>query len=326
MTDVLDYVAVMPKVELHCHLEGSVPAATAIRLAARNGVALPTDDPDQLYRFGSLEQFLDLYVAVSAALAGPDDLAQAVYDSLADAARGSHLRYREFAFNPTNHPGVKLADMLPAMADAARSAESEFGVVTRFLVAINREQPPEVALELVRSVVALEHPYVVGIGLDHNELAGPPALFADAFALAGAAGLGRTAHAGERGNATEVRETIELLGVDRIDHGYAVLGEPQLVSESIAAGVHFASCWTTSSFHSAGRSPIPDMVAAGLPVSVSSDDPPMFGTDIGREHAAAAAGLAWSPADARAFVLRAAAAAFGPDDLAGRLEAEFDAL
>lgn len=322
----------IPKVELHCHLEGSVPAATAIALAARNGVALPTTDPNRLYEFATLEEFLDIYVAVSQAMARPDDFATATYDSLAEAARTSNLRYREFAFNPTNHPGVALPDMLAAMTEGARSAETEFGVQTRFIVAINREQPPAVAMELVREVIALDHPLVVGIGLDHNELLGPPALFAEVFAVAAEAGLHRTAHAGERGDAAEVRHSIESLRLDRVDHGYAALSDPDLVTDSIAAGIHYAACWSTAGFHAGApaHSPIGAMIDAGLDVSISSDDPPMFGTDIGREYVLAGTELGWNFATASAFVLRCARASFLPvadrDQLAARLAAELDTL
>jgi len=331
-TPTAEFLRELPKVELHCHLEGSVPAATAIALAARNDVALPTTDPHRLYEFSTLEGFLDIYVAVCQAMARPDDFATVVYDSLADAARTSNLRYREFAFNPTNHPGVGLGDMLTAMTDAAQSAESEFGVQTRLIVAINREQPPLVALDLVRRVLDLQHPLIVGIGLDHNELMGPPAAFTEAFALAGAADLHRTAHSGERGDPAEVRECIERLAVDRIDHGYAVLTDPELVADSIARGIHYAACWSTAGFHAdtPAHSPIGDMIEAGLNVSISSDDPPMFGTDIGREYTLAGQELGWDLGTARAFVLNSAEATFLPHDerrgLADRLAIEIDAM
>ena len=327
-----DYLRRLPKVELHCHLEGSVPAATALRLAAENDVAMPTTDPSRLYEFTTLEEFLDIYVAVSRAMARPADFATAVYDCLADAAASSNLRYRELAFNPTNHPGVSLPDMVAAMSEAASSAERDFGVHARFIVAINREQPVEVAVDLVRLVIALEHPRIVAVGLDHNELVGPPASFVDPFTLAAEAGLGRTAHAGERGDAGEVRDTVELLGVDRVDHGYAALADPALIADSIARSVHYAACWSTAGFHAdaPAHSPIGDMIAAGLNVSISSDDPPMFGTDIGREYVLAGGELGWTASAARAFVLNSAAASFLPDAerlaLQNSLSAEIDAL
>ena len=332
MTFLAEFLRRLPKVELHCHLEGSVPATTAIALAARNGVALPSTDADRLYEFSTLEQFLDIYVAVSQAMARPDDFATAVYDSLADAARTSNLRYREFAFNPTNHPGVDLGEMVTAMADAAASAESDFGVQTRFVVAINREQPPTTAVELVRQVITLGHPLIVAIGLDHNELYGPPAAFAEAFTMAAAAGLHRTAHAGERGDAREVRASISHLALERVDHGYAALLDPALVTESITAGIHYAACWSTAGFHADGasHSPIGAMIDAGLDVSISSDDPPMFNTDIGREYVLAGTELGWGPDTARTFVLKTAEAAFLADaeraELVRRLGCEIDAM
>jgi adenosine deaminase len=332
MTMPAEYFRRMPKVELHCHLEGSVPATTALRLAQQNAVAMPTTDPDRLYEFTTLEEFLDIYVAVSRAMARPADFATATYDCLADAAKSSNLRYRELAFNPTNHPGVSLADMVAAMSEAGDSAERDFGVQARFIVAINREQPVDVAMDLVRQAIALEHPRIVAVGLDHNELVGPPAAFTEPFAMAAEAGLFRTAHAGERGDAGEVRDTIEMLGVDRVDHGYAALADQELIAHSIARGVHYAACWSTAGFHLDGpaHSPIGDMIDAGLSVSISSDDPPMFGTDIGREYTLAGGELGWDAANARAFVLNCASATFLPDAervaLQAQLSTEIDAL
>jgi adenosine deaminase len=326
------YLRLMPKVELHCHLEGSVPAATAVALARRNGTELPTMDPDTLYRFDDLEGFLDIYRAVSRAMVSAADFATVTYDSLVDAARTSNLRYREMAFNPTNHPGVPLADMLTGISEGIQSAERDCGVVGRIIVAFNREQPPELATELVRMVADADSPHVLGVGLDHNELSGPPQLFVDAYAIARAAGLARTAHAGERGNVAEVADTIGLLDVDRIDHGYAVLQSADLIRQSIDRGLHYAACWSTSAFHERGgqvSSPIAAMAAAGLDVSVSSDDPPFFATDIGSEYVQAGESIGWDRVQARQQVLRTAAATFLPpaerEALCARLAAEFDA-
>ncbi|WP_432564640.1 adenosine deaminase [Kineococcus sp. SYSU DK003] len=301
----------LPKVELHCHLEGSVPASLALELARRNGLPAPGTDRG-LYEFETLEEFLEDYVAVSGVLRTPDDFTEVAYASLAAGARDG-LVYREVAFNPTNHPGVDVADAVEAIGEGIASARAEFGVDARILVAVNREHGADVALGLVRRVVELADPLVVGIGLDHNELVGPPEEFAEAFALAGSAGLGRTAHAGERGDADEVRRTLDVLGVTRIDHGYAVLRDPGLLRRSLDEGVHYATCWSTSQWHAGpAGSPIPPMLAAGLDVSVSSDDPPMLGTGIGAEFLAAGEACGWTLADARAVVLAAAHASFLP--------------
>ena len=309
-----------PLVELHCHLEGSVPVGLALELARRNGLPAPGSPSRDLYAFDTLEEFLEDYVAVSGCLRTPDDFAEVTHASLLAGHRDGGLAYREIAVNPTNHPGVRLADAVRAIGDGIASARSACGVDARVVVAVNREHGTDAALDLVRQVIALDDPSVVGIGLDHNELVGPPELFADAFALAGSAGLGRTAHAGERGDADEVRRTLDVLGVDRIDHGYAVLDDPHLLSRSLSDGIHYATCWSTALWHARtvggpdAVSPIPAMVAAGLAVSVSSDDPPMLGTEIGREFRAAADACGWDADRARAVQVAAARASFLPAD------------
>lgn len=327
MTTAADLLA-LPKVELHCHLEGSVPVELARDLARRHGVPAPGSTGRGLYEFGSLEEFLEDYVAVSGLLRTPDDVAEVAYSSLA-AAQREGLVYREIAFNPQNHPGLDLGDAVGALADGIASARAEFGVDARIVVAVNRERGAEEALDLVRRVVALDDPRVVGLGLDHNELAGPPELFAQAFAVAGSAGLGRTAHAGERGNAREIATSLDVLGVSRVDHGYAVLDDPALLRRSLDDGVHYATCWSTSAWHGGGSSPVPAMLAAGLDVSISSDDPPMLGTQIGAEFVAAGAACGWSLADARAVVLSAVRASFLPPGervaLEWRVRGEFPA-
>jgi len=312
----------LPKAELHCHLEGSVPAATAVALARAKGVALPVADPADLYRFSSLEEFLQRYVWVSGLLTTADDLAEATYAALTSAAREGGLRYREMSFNPTNHPDLPYAQALAGVRDGAAAALVDAGVTCRFVVAVNREQGATTALDLVREVVAHPCEEVVAVGLDHDELAARPGVFREAFALAAAAGLRRTAHAGERGDVTEVVECLDVLGVDRIDHGYAVLSDPALVRRLREAGTHLAACWSTSVFHGPGEqtadrpvaSPVGAMLAAGLAVSVNSDDPPMFGTDIGTEFVRAGQQLGWTREEAVDVALAGLRGAFLTDD------------
>jgi adenosine deaminase len=328
-----EFLRGLPKIELHCHLEGSVPAATAIDLARRNGVVLPSMDPERLYEFDDLEGFLAVYTAVSRAMVSAADFATVTYESLADGVTSGNLRYREIAFNPTNHPDLGYAEMLAGITDGLEAAERDLGVTGRLIVAVNREQSPAVAADLLRTVVAHPSDYVVGIGLDHNEKDGPPEAFREAYEIAAAAGLRRTAHAGERGDVAEVATSIDLLGVERVDHGYAVLGDAALLAQAVDRGIHFATCWGTALFHCGGNpaaSPIGEMIGRGLDVSISSDDPPCFGTDIGNEYVRAGAQLGWSEAEAEARVLSSVEATFLDDvdraALRDRMRAELAAF
>jgi adenosine deaminase len=321
-----DYLRRLPKAELHCHFEGSIPAMAAIELAERNGVQLPTDDPSKLYSFETLEEFLAVYVQISRAMKTPSDFAELTYAVLTDAAHSGGLRYREMAFNPTNHPELSYPEILAGMLDGIQSAQADTGVECRLIAAINREQAPSVALDLVRNVIAHRCDEVIGIGLDHNELAGPPGAFTEAYALAAQAGLYRTAHAGERGDSAEISQSVDLLGVQRIDHGYAVLCDPDLVTRAAGEGWHFATCWSTCLLYcdnDPAASQIGPMIEAGLSVSISSDDPPMFGTDIGQEFVYAGAAFSWTPAQAAERALAGLDGAFLDDTDRARLRGDF---
>ncbi|MEV6071422.1 adenosine deaminase [Nocardia sp. NPDC052001] len=317
----------LPKAELHCHLEGAVPAETAIMLARRNGVRLPTYDAQQLYRFADLPQFLTVYRAVCASIVTAADFAEVAYAAQADAAIAANLRYRELFVNPTNHPDLPYPRLLAGVLDGLRAAQVDHGVIGRLIPAINREQSASVAGDLVEAVIAHRVDEVVGIGLDHNDVLGPPVKFAGVYARARAAGLRRTAHAGEIAQARQVTESIEVLGCERIDHGYAIIDDPVALAHALASGVHFATCWSTCAWFHPDRigvaSPIVAMAAAGLPLSINSDDPPMFGTDIGREYHGAATAFGWTLDDAQRAALTVLDAAWIDDTERRQLVDEF---
>lgn len=294
-----ELIARLPKVELHCHFEGSVPAPTFIDLAAAHGIPLDTTDPEHVYDFTSFLGFLDLYYKVCQAVATPADFERAVYDSLAHGKATGNLRHREMFFSPTNHGDIAYADMVAGMVAGIRAAEVDHGVTCRLIADINRRQSPQVAVELVEAMVAHPSPYVIGLGIDDDEASGPPELFADAFALAGRAGLKRTAHAGEFGVAANVRTSIELLGCDRLDHGYGMVHDPEVMALVRDRGVHSTGAWFVNNFHAGvfteGRdpatTPLADMIRAGLPVSLNTDDPTMIPTNLNAEYAAVAGAL-----------------------------------
>jgi adenosine deaminase len=327
MTDE-EFLRAIPKVELHCHLEGAVPAATFVELAREKRIPLPTYDAELVYELGdSLESFLEMYGKVSASMTTADDFSRVAYETLREAATKGNLRYREMFFNPTNHPDLSYRDALDGLRDGIRAAEVDHGVVCRLIPAINREQPPATALALVEEVIANPCDEVIGVGLDHNELAGPPAAFVEAFARAREAGLHRTAHAGERNSSEEIAASLDLLGCERIDHGYAVLGDRALVARMRDDGVHVTTCWTISVWHHGddrGTTPIGRMAEAGLWISINSDDPPMAGTDIGEEYVRAAATLGLSRERMVEFVFAALDAAWLPEDERRRMRDELE--
>lgn len=328
-----DFLRRMPKVELHCHLEGSVPPETVIRLAREHGVALPTEDPDRLYRFDSLESFLEVYALVCTVMTTGEDFREVARESLIHAADGANVRYREISFNPTNHRGLSYREMVDGLIAGMRDAFEACGIRTRLIPAINREQPAAVAHELLSEILRNPREEIVGIGMDHNERMGPPAKFREVYDRAADAGLRRTAHAGERGSSAEILDSLDLLDCERIDHGYAIVADDAALARVGERDIHFATTWGSAVFHhpsNRAENPIGRMAAAGLDVSLSSDDPAMIPTDLARDYVSAATTLGWQPPQLVAQCRAALDASWLSDDdkrtLRHELDEETDAL
>jgi adenosine deaminase len=321
-----EYLRALPKAEVHCHLEGSVPPEVAGRLATKHGMP-EADGLAGPYDFEDLESFLKYYVAISRSMRTSDDFEEVTYSSLMAAADGG-LRYREIAFNPQNHPDLSYPSMVQGILRGARAAQEEAGIVSRVLVAINREYGGAAALDLIREVVDHRHDEVVGIGLDHNELVARPVEFVEAYDLARRNGLKLAAHTGERGDATEIAECLDLLKLDRIDHGYAVLLDADLLARTVASQIPFGSCWFVDYPPGLVEQRVIDvraMTAAGLNLSLSSDDPGLFGSQLGDDFADAALRLGWTVTDAERFSLAGLDACFADAATLERLRAEFAA-
>ncbi|WP_236787641.1 adenosine deaminase [Amycolatopsis sp. GM8] len=324
-----DYLRALPKAEVHCHLEGCVPPKTAVRLAARHGVTLPAGarDGGDRYRFRNFDEGLEIYLAVCRSIQTAEDFEAVTYESLMTAAEGG-LRYREIAFNPQNHPELSYDTMMGGILAGARAAEEEAGVVSRIVVAINRQFGGEAALNLVRDVLAHPHDEVVAIGLDGDEKAARPSEFVAAYDLARAAGLKLTAHAGEHGDSTEMVECLDLLRVDRIDHGYAALLDPALLARTVRSQIPYSACWFIDypELEVEGRRlDVAAMAAAGLNMCLNSDDPALIGPELHDDFIDAAAHLEWTVEDAEKYALAGIDASFADNATVERLRAEFTA-
>ncbi len=288
----------MPKVELHCHLEGTVRPTTFVELARAHDVPLPTTDPAHVYDYTDMATFMVVFERLGAALVTRDDFARITHESLVDAARGSGVVYREMFVNPTLHPHLPYRDLVAGIRDGVEQARRDTGIVARLIPSVFRAHSPAAALAMVRDVVDGDRDLVVGLGMDGDELTGPPAAFAEAYALARDAGLGLTAHAGERFDAAEVRDCLDVLHCTRIDHGYGIVTDPALTQRIREAGTHVTSAWLSTTYNY--RGPLADhpfrrMAEAGLSMSLGSDDPAMGGTDLAGDYVAVAAALGFTP-------------------------------
>jgi len=284
------FVLSLPKAELHLHLEGAVSPSLLGRLADRHGAPRPacaSDAADGYGQFADLAGFLDVYATVCRLMRSPDDFEDTAYETLRRSALGG-AQHVELFFSPTAHDltVIDYSAMLDGILAGMRRTQDEFGLTTLLIPAHNRELGPERGMAFLDMVLADRREPVVGIGLDYGERRHPPAPFAAMFERARAEGLHVTAHAGEDGPADHVRDSINLLGCRRIDHGYHVVDDPGLMAMCRDLDILFTVCPTTTRHTTVWRDlAAPDhairrMIEAGLRVCVSSDDPAMFGTDL----------------------------------------------
>ncbi|WP_245568811.1 adenosine deaminase [Nocardia concava] len=304
----------LPKVSLHCHLTGSVLPETVLDLARKYGVSPPGGrGADDLYDIDShedLDEFLRVYDMVGRVMRDADDFRRTTYESLTVLGAEHGVLYREIFVSPQSHPGVEYRTVLDGVLAGMREAEQDTGIGSRMIVAINREDTPAAAIELVEQVIEHRRDEVVGIGLDYAEIHGPPGLFHEAFRLAGRAGLHRTAHS-ESGPPGNIEILLDILGCTRVDHGYHVVDDPALTARCRDQGIVF-TCTPVSSdigrYSGSGNGKhekIAAMVEAGLAVTIDSDDPPMFGTDPTNDFRVLHEALGYDAEQLTAFTLAA---------------------
>ena len=275
----------LPKVELHCHLLGSVRQETFEALVLRAGGVLSAQEVQDFYTRGEkpVGVLRVLRALESSLLRSPDDFYRLALEYLQDASAHT-VRYAEFFWNPTGTadvPGLSYAQVLPALRRAIADAAQQFGIVGRLIPAIDREASPRAAQEMVEWVCAHRCDEVPGIGMDYRENDRPPELFQEAYALARKAGLKTTAHAGEFGMPwNNVQTAIEVLRVDRVDHGYTIVDNLALVERARNLGLVFTVVPTNSYYlrtlppeRWAQDHPIRKMRELGLKLHPNTDDP-----------------------------------------------------
>ena len=270
--------------ELHLHIEGTLQPELIFALAERNGIELPYADLDELrsrYEFTDLQSFLDLYYANMAVLRTEQDFADMTRAYLARAFAGG-VRHVEVMMDPQAHlsRGVSLETCVNGVASALATSEEDFGVSTLLIAAFLRDLPEEDALEVLEQLLAMNAP-IAGIGLDSAEVGNPPSKFVRLYQRATEAGLHRIAHAGEEGPASYITDSLDLLGVERIDHGIRCMEDPELVGRLVEEQIPLTVCPLSNvrlrAVDTLADHPLPAMLSAGLNVSVNSDDPAYFG-------------------------------------------------
>lgn len=281
-----------PKIELHVHLEGTVRPETLREIAKRNDYALP-DDLDALYRFRDFRHFIEVWVLTTNALRTEEDWRQMVVDYAEEAASHGCI-YLEGIFSPAERVrrGCAWEEIFEGVCNGAQAAAELHGVEVRLTPDIPRGFAQDEARATVEWAARFRDRGVVGVGLGGLEAEFPPEPYADVFALAHSLGLGSVPHAGEVVGPESVRGALEALGADRLRHGIRAVEDPGLVRELAGRGTVLDVCplsnLRTGAVASLAEHPLPQLVAAGVRCSISTDDPAMFDTDLTRDYEAAA--------------------------------------
>lgn len=291
-----DFIAGLPKAELHLHIEGSLEPELMFALAKRNKVAIPFDSVEAVraaYSFSNLQDFLDIYYAGANVLRVEQDF----YD-LADAyfarAAADGVVHAEIFFDPQTHTdrGIPFQVVADGLLSAMREAEARHGVTSKLILCFLRHLDEEAAFATLNTA----DPWldrIAGVGLDSSELGHPPEKFARVFAAAGAMGLKRVAHAGEEGPPDYVWQALDLLKIDRLDHGNRSLEDPALVRRLADEGMTLTVCPLSNLklcvVDDMAHHPLDAMLAQGLRATVNSDDPAYFGGYVADNYRAVAA-------------------------------------
>lgn len=299
-----EFISALPKAELHMHIEGSLEPELMFALARRNRVDIPFDSVEAVraaYSFSNLQDFLDIYYQGADVLRTEEDfrdLATAYFDR----AAADRVVHAEIFFDPQTHTArgtpfdVVMRGLLAGMAEA----EARHGLTSKLILCFLRHLDEEDALATLKQA----EPWLdrlAAVGLDSSEVGHPPEKFVRAFAAAGAMGLKRVAHAGEEGPPDYVHQALDLLEIDRLDHGNRSLEDPALVERLAREQMTLTVCPLSNLklcvVPNLEAHPIDAMLRAGLRATINSDDPAYFGGYVNDNYRAAAAGRALDQAD-----------------------------
>ena len=327
-----DFIAGLPKAELHLHIEGSLEPELMFALAKRNDVTIPYASVEEVraaYNFSRLQDFLDIYYAGAAVLQTEQDfrdLATAYFDR----AAADGVVHAEIFFDPQTHTdrGIAIGTVIEGLLAGMADAEARHGLTAKLILCFLRHLDEDAAFATLRAA----EPWldrIAGVGLDSSELGHPPEKFARVFAEARARGLRLVAHAGEEGPPDYVYQALDILGIDRLDHGNRSLEDPILTARLARTGMTLTICPLSNTklcvVDDMANHPIDRMLKAGLRATINSDDPAYFGGYIADNYRAAAAGRSLDRDDLALLARNSFLGSFLPDDAVAAHLARLDA-
>ena len=327
ITASLNTYRALPKVELHRHLEGSLRLETMLDVARQHGITIPAD----VLRLSTLVQvqqedkltyqnFLAKFNTLRLFYRSPDVIHRITSEAIEDAAK-DNVKYMELRFTPvalSRAERFPLQDVINWVMSSAKDAAAKFDVIVRLIVSVNRHESTDLA-EQVAWISAEHHDHgIVGLDLAGNEAEYPSKPFYGIFKEARQAGLHVTIHAGEWGPAANVKEAVEELGAERIGHGVRVLEDRDIIAMARERGTAFEVCMTSNYQSGVVKSleshPLMDMLAAGINVTINTDDPSISRITLSHEYYAACEELHMPQSTLRERILCAAQAGFLAED------------
>ncbi|WP_137993070.1 adenosine deaminase [Streptomyces vilmorinianum] len=332
MTDLHSFIAGLPKAELHVHHVGSASPRIVAELAARHPDSKVPTDPEALtdyFTFTDFAHFIEVYLSVVDLIRTPEDVRLLTFEVARDMAR-QNIRYAELTITPysSTRRGIDEHAFMAAIEDARKAAEAELGVVLRWCFDIPGEAGLEAAEETARLAVDLHPEGLVSFGLGGPEIGVPRPQFKPYFDRAIAAGLHSVPHAGETTGPQTIWDALNDLRAERIGHGTSAVQDPALLAHLAEHRIALEVCPTsniaTRAVADLDEHPLKEMVAAGVLVTINSDDPPMFGTDLNNEYAVAARLLGLDERGLAALAKNAVEASFLDPVGKARVAAEID--
>jgi adenosine deaminase len=317
----------LPKVELHCHIEGAAPPDLVREKAAHYGIDVSKlFDETGSYAWSDFSSFITAYDGAAAVFRSFEDYSDLAARYLTASAEEGVI-YTEVFVSPDHarRTGISYLDYIGGIADGMARAEASHGIIGRIVPLIERHFGPETAISAAKTAVANLIPEVVGFGMAGDERLWTPAEFAPAFMIAHEAGLPLTSHAGELCGWEEVRDTLDAIPVRRIGHGVRSIENPDLVRRLAGEGIVLECCPGSNIalgvFPDFKSHPFRSLRDAGVIVTLNSDDPPFFWTSMGREYEIAATEMGLSETDLLAVTRAGIEAAFCDEATKARLRA-----
>jgi adenine deaminase len=326
-----DLIKRLPKCELHIHIEGSLEPELMFKLAARNGIRLPYASVEalrQAYKFGNLQDFLNLYYQGMSVLITEQDFYDLAFAYL-ERAHADNVRHVEMFFDPQGHTGrgIAFATVIDGLSRAIADAERRLGIKASLIMCFLRHLDEADAERTLETALAFKG-RIVGVGLDSSERGNPPSKFRHVFRRALDAGFFLTAHAGEEGPASYVWEALDVLGVSRVDHGNHSLDDDTLMGRLAREQVPLTMCPLSNLrlrvVDDLKHHPLRRLMDRGLMVTVNSDDPAYFGGYVNDNYVAVSGALALGRAEIEAIVRNSVKASLMPAPEKAAVLAEID--